>query len=129
MGVDVGSVGGASGATEVDNVNPGGIGDGDSLGGTAVDNVDGSGMSATCDESTDQLLYGSVVSSTPSEFQVQSDLDGHIVTVEQKVVVKAIASDGNFEDGTPVSYQTSSDGSKILSLMQRSNTENLKTTG
>ena len=56
MGVDVGSVGGASGATEVDNVNPGGIGDGDSLGGTAVDNVDGSGMSATCDESTDQLL-------------------------------------------------------------------------
>lgn len=65
MGVDVGSVVGASGATEVDNINPGGIGDGDSLGGTAVDNVDGSGMSATCDESTDQLLYGSVVSSRP----------------------------------------------------------------
>ena len=70
-----------------------------------------------------------MVSSAPSEFQVQSDLDGRIVTVEQKVVVKAIASDGNFEDGTPVTYQTSSDGSKILSLTKRSNTENIRLRG
>ena len=34
-----------------------------------------------------------------------------------------------FEDGTPVTYQTASDGSKVLSLTKRSYTENLETTG
>ena len=86
-------------------------------------------MSATYDKSTDQLLYGSVVSSAPSEFQVQSDLDGRNVMVEQKVVVKAIASDGNFNDGMPVALTTSLDGFKALSLKKRSRSERCIITG
>ena len=105
------------------------IGDGDLSGGTGVDDVDASGASGTHSGSMGQMLHGSVVSAALANMHIKRDFDGNIVPVESKVVTEAVMREGTFENGTPVTYQTSTDGSRVLSLTKRSNAKNLGATG
>lgn len=101
------SVGGASDATAEKNE-----GVGDTSGGAAGDNV-GAGMRG---ESTDMVHAGNVMSADSSDFTVKRDSDGKIIRVEDNVVAEAIARDGSFAAGKPVTFTMSPDASIVLSL-------------